>query len=497
MSCAICYNDFTEVITCPSCPEQFCDQCFKSYLLTKELVVCCPACDKPWTDDFVDNSSDDDFRNGSLRTHRSKILVDQEAARLPELQERARLYKIALSKKRPGWPYYVREMVASYGLPIRDKSFVHIKSRCSWCKNHDTLCTLGQDAEHYATLSEAATALYGPDWSQKDAAPPKKKVVMRPCPAKCRGFVDTEGRCALCQHQFCLRCHEELDGAGHACNPETIETVQLLARETKPCPNCLTNIYKIDGCDQMWCTVCQTPFSWMTGKKEEGRVHNPHYYEWLRRTKGSVPREPTDDPCREGQLRYLYWADLKLDDVREERIEDATHLITGFHQLISEEIQYNRAPAPPNEEALNRMGIAYLAGAISKEEWARRVYIEKRSQKRVHAVYEIRRAFAAAATDLMNSLLTKATAFVPTMKALADLIVYMQDAIDRTYERYFYTGKGAVSLIPNWRKMVDSNYPNLTFIGNLCGRTITNFMDIDAEAFTKFVDWVLEPIPAT
>ena len=490
-TCAICYNDFAEVITCPSCPEQFCAPCFKSYLLTKELVVCCTACEKPWTDDFIDDMSDDDFRNGALRQHRSKILVDQEAARLPELQERARLYKIALAKKRKGWPYYVREMVASYGAPILDKSFVHTKSLCHWCKDHDIPCTLGKDSDHYAALSEAATALYGPDWSIKDAAPPKKKVVMRPCPAKCRGFVDTEGRCALCQHQFCLRCHEEVAGSGHACNPETIETVQLLARETKPCPNCLTNIYKIDGCDQMWCTVCQTPFSWMTGKKEEGRVHNPHYYEWLRRTRGSVPREPTDDPCREGQLRGLYWDAIAFDDVLEVRRNDADRLLTVFHQLISEEIHYNLVPQPQNEETLSRMGIAYLAGTISKEEWARRVYLEKRAQKRIQAVYEIRRAFAAAATDLMNGFLTKATAFVPTMKAIADLIIYMQDALDRTYDRYFYTGKDkAIRLIPNWRYFVN-NGVNLENIGKICGRPIINYMDIDIETFTKFVNWIL------
>ncbi len=83
------------------------------------------------------------------------------------------------------------------------------------------------------------------------------------------------------------------------------------------------------------------------------------------------------------------------------------------------------------------------------------------------------------------------------MKGIADLIVYMQDALERTYARYFYTGNGAVCLIPNWRMVVDSNYPNLTFIGELCGRTIINYTDIDAESFTKFVDWVLEPIPTT
>jgi hypothetical protein len=33
----------------------------------------------------------------------------------------------------------------------------------------------------------------------------------------------------------------------------------------------------------MWCTQCHTAFSWRTGA-EETRVHNPHFYEWMRRT---------------------------------------------------------------------------------------------------------------------------------------------------------------------------------------------------------------------
>ena len=113
---------------------------------------------------------------------------------------------------------------------------------------------------------------------------------IKACPAEgCRGFLSEGFKCALCSLEICKDCHAPLK-PGHVCDLQIVASVKALTAESKPCPNCSAAISKVDGCDQMWCTQCHTTFSWRTGQKEEGTTHNPHYYEWMRRSGIPIPR---------------------------------------------------------------------------------------------------------------------------------------------------------------------------------------------------------------
>lgn len=52
----------------------------------------------------------------------------------------------------------------------------------------------------------------------------------------------------------------------------------------------------LSNCDQMFCISCQTAFSWRTLKIENGRIHNPHYFEYIREN-GNIRRDPLDIQC--------------------------------------------------------------------------------------------------------------------------------------------------------------------------------------------------------
>lgn len=64
----------------------------------------------------------------------------------------------------------------------------------------------------------------------------------------------------------------------YTCNKCNVAHVTI-DEYAKPCPCCLIPIYKSEGCNDMYCLVCNTPFNWNTLVIIEGDYHNPHMYD--------------------------------------------------------------------------------------------------------------------------------------------------------------------------------------------------------------------------
>ena len=141
----------------------------------------------------------------------------------------------------------------------------------------------------------------------------------RKCPKEdCKGFLNNDTySCGICKSNVCKKCNEIIEDENtHTCTPENIATTELLNKDTKPCPQCGTLIHKITGCDQMWCTSCNTPFSWRRGTIETGHIHNPHYFEWMVRTNQlAAPRNVHDHVCGGLPPNYLIVAFDKTNSI--------------------------------------------------------------------------------------------------------------------------------------------------------------------------------------
>jgi len=112
--------------------------------------------------------------------------------------------------------------------------------------------------------------------------------------------LDDQELCDKClqpfPYMFRTKCLE------HECDEDVVSCVSLLRTKCKFCPKCKVVIEKEEGgCDQMFCVMCKSLFSWKTGRLvTEGEPrHNPHYYEWERKKSKTCERHVLDNP-REG-----------------------------------------------------------------------------------------------------------------------------------------------------------------------------------------------------
>jgi hypothetical protein len=80
----------------------------------------------------------------------------------------------------------------------------------------------------------------------------ERRTFVRACPwENCRGFLSPVWKCGMCDNWTCPDCHEvkgPTREAEHTCDPSNVATAQLLAKDSRNCPNCAAMIFKINGC---------------------------------------------------------------------------------------------------------------------------------------------------------------------------------------------------------------------------------------------------------
>ena len=296
LNCIICDERVNKarhaLVCCPYCAFEACRTCCETFVLDRTIAQCMnTTCGKEWTRQQIATAFTKAFVNGPWKKNREKVLFDREVALLPATQplvERAIKQDQIVTHQRE-----VRE------LKIFFKSTQIVRRSMVNAMHYPLLKDTKEETDaalmaHYWAISKMIS-----DIRFQLNVPVTRSVFVRACPDEhCRGFLSSQWKCGLCEQYACADCHivkGKTRDCDHTCNPDDVATAKLLASDTKPCPKCATGIFKIDGCDQMWCTQCRTAFSWKTGAIET-RIHNPHYYEWARRNNGGVaPRNPGDN----------------------------------------------------------------------------------------------------------------------------------------------------------------------------------------------------------
>jgi hypothetical protein len=232
----------------------------------------------------------------------------------------------------------------------------------------------------------------------------KKKFIRRCMKAGCQGFLSTAWKCGICDHYSCSKCFTVRGPAHdtpHTCAKEDLETAELIRSDSKPCPKCGEFINRSSGCSQMFCVTCRTPWDWNTGKiVTKGVIHNPHYYEWLRRNGGEMPRNPADIPCGGYPQGY------ELRPIHQCASKRCAKYFFEFHRVcmeIQEDTERNYR-SHLDEGGLRDTHVRFLLGDFDERVWGQRLAQAEKRRKRDAEIQEVFTAFRMVAVELLNRI---------------------------------------------------------------------------------------------
>jgi hypothetical protein len=329
------------------------------------------------------------FLNGEYKKHRENILLDRERSRLPAAQ-------LIIERQKRADDY----------IPIlRDLQKEHAEISAK-------LIQIERKIRNVSQIQYDLRNGIEPQQLRTEAAKEEqeRRTFVMPCPATgCRGFLSQSYKCGVCDTHVCPECREikgSKTDADHVCDPNNVATVKALKKETKPCPDCGANIFRVEGCSMMWCTVCNTPFDWNTGRKiTHGRIHNPHYFEYLKAANGGVvPRDPGDIPCGTnipGAWRFNREVYQRFGIDNNTWLLDALRMITHIREVEIHTVTNDAQDSDNTEHNLR-----YLRQEIDEKRWKQILQQrEKRRMKRDEMRMQLE-AFVGACVDIYGRLMT-------------------------------------------------------------------------------------------
>lgn len=399
------------------------------------------GCRKRWDREYLLEILPRSVVDGEMRKHRENVLFEREKALLPGTMPLVNAYQHA---------QHLRGTNTDIARRINE-----LQNECRALEQAYTNNTAY--INRVETSIKTGTAPPVPGESAGAVPRTRTITIVRGCPADgCRGFIDRSNyTCGVCDMTICKHCHETIgrgsDGDGaHVCKPESIESARLISESTKPCPTCSVPIFKVDGCDQMWCTQCRTAFSWKTGAIEK-HVHNPHYYEWMRAqaANGEIPHEAGDVPCQGNQIRYydlLAWFRAgnlthTRHDVLHPEHQALGNTIINFHMLLSHcinvEIPEMRVPNEIGQNA--KLRVQYMLNEIDEANFKRHVCLKEKSAQKKRHLFQIMETFVTAANDIFRNFVRGPATLdnaTELLKQLQNLREYTNDSFKRVSDIY-------------------------------------------------------------
>ncbi|CCA61425.1 hypothetical protein AV955_gp068 [Diadromus pulchellus ascovirus 4a] len=272
MDCPICCEKFTSGkrrrTPMPCCERAACSACLEKYLVDGDgrPQRACPFCDAHITTEFIRASCSKKFLNDYF-VATAEDIMKREDHMMRAMRERI-VCETNIEELQ-----YLGSVLAQR---IRDRADHPLAEFAALCDAKLSVFEIRN-----ATISERIQEC----WAEG-----------------CEGRL-MDSVCQTCNTTFCVECRLPR-GESHKCDSDSLKSIAAIKKETRACPTCATPIFKIEGCNQMFCTKCHTGFCWRTGSKITGEIHNPHYFEWLA-SRGRQMENESDDEETAALRRHI------------------------------------------------------------------------------------------------------------------------------------------------------------------------------------------------
>jgi hypothetical protein len=330
-----------------------------------------------WNRSFLYDQLPKSFVNGDLKEHRYKAIFDREKSMMPATQE------------------YVQYELESRR---RNTENEELHKQEQELKHQLTLLQMRKDLNKQYILQTASgqAPTANPDGVTTEAQ--ERRAFIAACPSEdCRGFLSTAYKCGTCSTQFCSKCREQKrTGEEHTCDPNLVATIDAVVKDSHPCPSCGIAISKVHGCDQMFCTQCNTAFSYNTGKIQTGPIHNPHYFERMRELGNAFVENARPQNAQENEIGCTRWPNYY--DFRQMLIRHTNTTITdeigfilqtGIHVEQVELPRYPAITATEHQIAFRKLRVKYLLHEITEREFSMTIQRMERTAEKAAEIREV------------------------------------------------------------------------------------------------------------